>query len=112
MEGCGFCYTRTSDYGYGDIAVKRFTGLVQACEQNPDLARHPILVDRDLQLVDGAHRLAIVLHDGGKEIPAFLLPFRYKADFSLSWFQTHGFTEEELRLLEDHEEDSFFPLLQ
>ena len=89
--------------GYGEIALKRFAGLVQACEQDPDLARHPILVDKDLQLVDGAHRLAIVLHAGGEEIPAFLLPFRFKADFSLRWFKVHGFTEEELWILEDKE---------
>lgn len=51
-----------------------------------------ILVDRNFQLIDGSHRVAMALYYGYSNISAIVVDCDYPVDYSIFWFITHGFS--------------------
>ncbi len=67
----------------------------------------PILVNQDLHIVDGAHRLACALYFKEPFISVKINKGFLPSPFSLEWFRINGFTEKELDLIENRKLDLF-----
>ena len=53
---------------YDELAVPRFEALIESVEKNGFDASSEIIVDRNLKLVDGAHRIALAIFHHIKEV--------------------------------------------
>jgi len=81
--------------------VKRFKKLIKSIQKKGFDINFPLFVNKNGIVIDGAHRLAICLYFGIKEVPVV-----YKKefadidyDYSLEWLKNNGFGQyEELML--------------
>ncbi|MDQ4679244.1 ParB N-terminal domain-containing protein, partial [Stenotrophomonas maltophilia group sp. RNC7] len=76
--------------------IDRFKELIKSIERNGFSKDSSILVDPNLQLVDGSHRLACALYFNLKRISINTQLQPVNIEYSIDWFKDAGFTEEEL----------------
>jgi hypothetical protein len=79
--------------------LKVFQKLISSFKDRGADSNHPILVNKDLHIVDGAHRLACALYF---KAPFIAVKINKKLDFSpygINWFKNNGFSDEELDLI-------------
>lgn len=72
---------------------KEFKSLIKSFEKNGYDNNHPIVVNKDMLFIDGAHRLALALYFGIEKIPITVDKNYYfidSRDFSFDWFKNHG----------------------
>jgi len=84
--------------GYGVLARKRFTDLIQSFEQNGYDENSEIIVDKELKLIDGAHRIALALCRDVKKVKIRILDKISDVQYDLKWFQAR-FSDKEVQLL-------------
>ena len=79
--------------------LKVFKELITSFNNNGVDSNYPILVNKDLHIVDGAHRLACALYFNE---PFIAIKINNKLDHSpygISWFRSNNFSTEELDLM-------------
>ena len=86
---------------------KFFKKLIVNIEREGLEHDQPILVNQDLHIVDGAHRLACALYFKEPFISVKINKGFLPSPFSLEWFRINGFTEKELDLIENRKLDLF-----
>lgn len=78
-----------------------FKSLIKNMQQNGFLVSRPILVDAEGHLVDGAHRLACALYFHVDFVSVKIVQKRAQVEYGRDWFSQNGFTDEELRQVDD-----------
>ena len=81
--------------------IYRFKDLIKSINENGFSEESSILVDQNLQLIDGSHRLACALYFNVKRIPIKIDPKISDIKYSIDWFEYVGFTKNELKIIED-----------
>ena len=79
--------------------LKVFQELISSFKDRGADSNHPILVNKDLHIVDGAHRLACALYF---KVPFIAVKINKKLDFSpygINWFKNNSFSDAELDLI-------------
>ncbi len=79
---------------------KEFQELIINFKENGFDLNEPILVNSDLHIVDGSHRLACALYFQEPFVPVRINKKLSFALFGLNWFESFGFTNTELKLIE------------
>lgn len=74
--------------------------LIKSFEKNGYIDKYPIVVNKDLLFIDGAHRLALALYFGIDRIPITIDKNYYNfesKDYSFDWFEKKnmGYIKEE-----------------
>lgn len=110
------CYYKKNNYGFdlyyrmqlyrngkvwADNAIGIFEDLIKSYEDNGYQEDSEIILDADLHLLDGSHRMALALYHQQPYISAKVLPYAHDVFYSIEWFRINGFSDEECRLLED-----------
>lgn len=109
MNECGFeLYKKMQEArireGYSEISVTRFKALIQSFEQRGYDIASEIIVDSNLRLINGAHRLALAVYYKIPDVKIRVNRSIRDIKFDMEWFQ-HYFREEECRLLEEKLEE-------
>lgn len=80
-------------------AVKQFRKLIESYEKRGYDNDSHIILDRNLSLIDGSHRMALALYHGIRNITALVINFDHPVDYCIDWFLSVGFTQEEIDLI-------------
>lgn len=86
---------------------EEFKKLIRSFEKNGFIEQHPIVVNKDLMFIDGAHRLSLALYFGIEKIPITIDKKYYhleSRDYSFEWFRQHGMGYMEEKAMEKHKE--------
>ena len=83
--------------GFSKGAVKRFKALIRSYDEKGYDRDSYILVDRNLGLIDGSHRMAMALYYGYQNINVLIVDSDHPVEYSIDWFVENGFTTEEIR---------------
>ena len=67
----------------------------------------PIIVDKHLNLVDGAHRLACALFFNIKNVPIRVHKGYFDIFYGAEWFQDNGFNKTDIKLLDQKKNEIF-----
>ena len=74
---------------------ERFIKLIESFEQKGFDSNFPIELNKKLEVLDGAHRLALAVYHRIPEIP-YYMPHEKEdmdVDYSLNWFSSHGLAD-------------------
>lgn len=83
--------------GYADSAEKRFKKLIESYQKNGYDSDSRIVVDKQLSLKDGSHRLALGIYYREKNINILSLRVEDQIkDYSIDWFYQNGFSNYEI----------------
>lgn len=93
---------------------KNFIELIKSFENNKFDFQYPLQVNKDIEILDGAHRLALALYHHIDYVPIYFSECRLdrKIDYSLEWFKKEGMEkyipqiiEKYNNLIKEYEED-------
>jgi hypothetical protein len=76
-----------------------FRQLIKSYEQNGYDTRSEILLDKNLHLIDGSHRMAMAMYYKQSEIAAKVIKDQHDVSYGMDWFVVNGFTPEECDIL-------------
>ncbi len=82
--------------GYGTDAERQFRALLDSYREKGYDSGSTIVVDKNLSLVDGSHRMALHLYFGIEDVSVVIMPVRKPVDYSIDWFFQNGFTNGEI----------------
>ena len=85
--------------------LDRFKKLIKSIEQNGFNDKSSILVDLNLQIIDGSHRLACALYFGIEKLPIIIQPQITNIPYSIDWFSSSGFEIHEIEAIEKKHKD-------
>ena len=109
------CYYKINNYGFdlyykmqlhrngmtwADKSVGIFKDLIRSYENNGYQKKSAILLDANLHLLDGSHRMALALFHHQHSISAIVLPHTEDVFYSIEWFKINDFTDDECKILE------------
>ncbi len=83
--------------GFSVGAEERFRKLLHSYEENGYDDSSCILLDSNLGLIDGSHRIALALYHGYSTISALVMDFCHPVAYSFDWFIGNGFTTDEVK---------------
>lgn len=63
----------------------RFCNLITSFKNGYN-ASHPIILNKNKELLDGSHRMALSLYKGITKIPALVYDEDFSVDYSIKWF--------------------------
>lgn len=86
--------------GYSESAEKRYRELILSTEKRGYDEDSEIIVDGDLRLLDGAHRMAIAIYRKVPKVKIRILQRGEKKDYGMDWF-LENFEAEECKILTD-----------
>lgn len=66
-----------------------FCVLISSFEKGYD-HDHPIIINKNKELLDGSHRTALALYHNISEIPAVIYDEDFSVDYSIDWFARNG----------------------
>lgn len=99
--------------GYAKKAIEKFKALLESYKINGYDRNSKILLDNNLNLVDGSHRFAMGLYFKGKTICANILnQTKSVENYSIDWFIAHNFTNDEIDLLRAKETEIKHTILE
>ncbi len=83
-----------------------FKKLIMSFEKDGFIKDYPILVNKDLRLVDGSHRLALALYFKIEKVPITITKeyFDLDPEYSLDWFKEHGFNDIVAKIVDKYDE--------
>lgn len=85
-----------------DKSLDGFLQVLADIDRNGFDPERPITVARDGAIPDGAHRLACAVHLELPEVPVRVVGAEHRFyTVGASWFRRHGFTAQDVALLED-----------
>jgi hypothetical protein len=76
--------------------VAIFKALIKSWEENGYDAKSEILLDRNLNLRDGGHRMALALYHGLDKINCQVMNYENDTDYGKEWFIENGFSCDEI----------------
>ena len=83
------------------FAERRLIKLINSYEQKGYDQKEAIILDKNLQLIDGSHRLAMAIYYNIRDVNVVIVNRAYYVeDYSVHWFYQNGFTNEEIDLIE------------
>ena len=91
---------RAQDDSYGEVSLQRFIRLIQSYETNGYLADSELIIDKELHLVDGSHRLALAIYFGIHRLTVRIVKREDKAVYGKEWFGQF-FSDEECRIVQN-----------
>ena len=103
---CGFALyqkmqnMRTNDKEYGKISMQRFIRLIQSYEKYGYDENSELVVDEDLHLIDGSHRLALAIHFGTMRLRVRAVKREDKIWYGEEWF-TRRFSMDEYKMMRE-----------
>lgn len=121
------CYFGKNDYGFdfykrmqvgrtgkewAEKAVGIFKELIRSFEINGYDSKSEILLDKNLHLIDGSHRMALAMYNHIDRINAKVVVQEMDVFYSIEWFYVHGFTKEECKILHDKYKELYAYYLQ
>ena len=80
-------------------SVERFRSLIESYAKNGYNEKSKIILDENLQLVDGSHRIAMAIYYQIPTITALVRSRRYDVFYGIEWFKVNGFTDKECQIL-------------
>ena len=80
----------------GEEAVEQFKKLILSYEQNGYDPASAVIVDKNLLLCDGSHRIACGIYFHQTEITINVLSVNYPVEYSVDWFLINGFSDDEM----------------
>jgi hypothetical protein len=86
---------------------KIFKDLIINIKDNGFDISQPILVNKEMHIVDGAHRLACALYFNEPFIPVKINKKLSHSLYGISWFTSHDFNSSELAIIEDNKQSLF-----
>lgn len=89
------------DGGWADKSIDVFKSLINSYASKGYDNKSEIVLDANLHLIDGSHRIALALYYNYPTISAKVLPISQDVFYSIEWFKINGFSDEECKLLED-----------
>lgn len=85
--------------------VERFTELIKSIEKHGFCGESNILVDGNMQLIDGSHRLACALYFDAERIPIRIQPQLTNIKYDVEWFRSAGFNDQEINIICEKQKD-------
>ncbi len=82
--------------GFSVDAEERFKALIKSYDETGYDKESRILLDRNLRLIDGSHRIAMALYYGYKNISALIIDSEHPVSYSIDWFVETGFSPEDI----------------
>lgn len=79
--------------------LDRFLKLIKSIEEHGFSENFAIIVDQNLQLIDGSHRLACALYFGITNIPIQIIEHNANVLYSIDWFEKNGFSKKEIEII-------------
>lgn len=67
----------------------QFCNLIKNFEDGYN-TNHPITLNKNKELLDGSHRIALSLYKGITKIPALIHDEDFSVDYSINWFEQNG----------------------
>lgn len=89
--------------GYAELSVERFIQLIKSYEANGYDTVSEILVDKNLKLVDGSHRIALAIYYNLSYIKVRIVDEEVANGFGIDWFKKRFDTEDCKRLIDEYE---------
>ena len=89
-------WLRVHNENYGAKAEAQFRELLGSYQKNGYDKNSRIILDKNLGLVDGSHRIAANIYFHEPMISALSLGIGNPVNFSLDWFIANGFTHEKI----------------
>ncbi len=86
-------------------AEERFRNLIKSYKERGYDSNSRIILDKNLHLVDGSHRMAMAMYYGLPRISASILRQGYNIFYGIEWFRINGFTDEECNILRSKYEE-------
>lgn len=86
--------------GYSSVAVKRFKALIDSFEQKKYDGKSEIIVDSNLRLIDGAHRMALAIYHKIPNVKIRIDKCVRDINYGIEWFQQY-FLLADCKILED-----------
>ena len=80
-------------------AVERFKALIESYEKNGYDDKSEIIVDKNLNLLDGSHRMALAMYYKHYQISCKVRPWEERICYGLNLFDEYGFSNEEKEIL-------------
>lgn len=84
---------------YVDESITKFYDLITSFEGHGYDSKSEILLDKDLHLLDGSHRLALAIYYNIKEIRVRIRKKSEPVFYGIEWFKINGFNELECNIL-------------
>ena len=81
--------------GYGEESLKTFIRLIESYDKEGYKKSSGIISDRDFNLIDGSHRMALALYHDISNVTAHIVNSRHDVEYSIDWFFMNGFTTDE-----------------
>jgi hypothetical protein len=86
---------------WAESAIGIFRQLIKSYEENGYDTHSEILLDQDLHLIDGSHRMAMAMYYQQAEISVKIIQKRQDIFYGIEWFVVNGFLPDECQLLRD-----------
>ena len=87
--------------------LKIFQELIRSFEEKGADNSYPILVNNDLHIVDGAHRLACALYFNVPFISVKINKKLKSSPYGINWFESNNFSAEELEIIKQKKNEIF-----
>lgn len=84
---------------YVEASVDKFKELIKSYEEKGYDKNSEIVLDSNLNLVDGSHRMALALYHGQKNISCKVYNEPFSIDYGMEWFLEHDFSINEIDLI-------------
>ncbi len=110
------CYFDKNNYGFdfykrmqlcrkgkewAEKSVGIFENLIRSFDKNGYEESSEILLDKNLHLIDGSHRMALAMYYNIPTIRAKVTNEQQDVFYSIEWFRVNGFSDGECRILRD-----------
>lgn len=85
--------------GYGDKSLEKFKLLIESYDIYGYDKKSYILLDKNLNLIDGSHRMALALYHNMKNITGYIIKSNHPVEYSVDWFISNGFSTKEVNII-------------
>lgn len=90
---------------YGDIAEKKFRDLIKSYHDKGYDKNSCITTDKNLQLFDGSHRMAMCIYHNITNISLLIVNSNCMVNYTIDWFFMNGFSSEEINIIISKEKE-------
>lgn len=87
--------------------LETFKSLIKEIQQKGFNMHSPIVVNKQMQIIDGAHRFACALYFNTKQIPIKIVKNNTDFYYGIAWFKKNKFSDSEISLLKEKKEEIF-----
>ena len=91
--------------GWVGPAEERFRNLIKSYDEKGYDSKSKIILDKNLHLVDGSHRMAMAMYYNQPRISASIHRQACNIFYGIEWFRINGFTDKECNILRSKYEE-------